>query len=298
MAKERWGAPGWPWELELLALVFVAIALAVPYYLLAAQTPEPTELSLLAKAEMAQRDPANTWQQMQGFFWGVVIVGLYLAHLGMAATSLDFMSTPFTHFSAPLVFSLIAYYRLFTLGRGAPLSTQIVTGAPVEVVCWILGVLVITFLVARLRMARLMLRYHGVDWEFSTPAVFDRTYFESIAHFHALVYPPRVFRACPEGFLVEGWFYAMPVPFSSVVSIDRVKAGSLASSGYSLATSLNSMVRITVAEMPQPMFISPKDVDGFVAYCVPQIGAARAARGHDTRHGTRAGDTHPGAAPR
>lgn len=284
---QRWGPPGWPWELELLALVFVITAIAVPYYLQFVQTPEPSQMSLVAKAEVARRDNMATWQDLEGFFWAVVIVGLYLVHLAMASGTIDFMSTPFTHLFAPLVFSMITYYRLYRLPHGPAGSGGVVSGTLLEVLIWIAGVLIITYLVARIRMARLMLSFKDLDWQVSTRSLFDSTYSQLAMQVRPLIYPPHFLRACDQGILVEGWFYAMPIPFDSVTAIDAVQGSAFLSSGYCLATSLRSLVRIQISEKAEPILISPKDRSAFVHYCQARLAAKKPT--------TRAGETRSGA---
>lgn len=286
--KPRWGLPGWPWELELLALVFVVTAIAVPYYLHYMQAPDPSQLSLLAKAEMAKKQQMATWQDLEGFFWAVVIVGLYLAHLAMASASIDYMSTPFTHLFSPLVFSSISYYRLFEITRGSTLNTNIVSGSFLEVLLWLFGVLVITFLLARIRMARLMLGFRNVDWDVSSPTLVDKSYIGLLLHIRPLIYFPRVCRACDQGILIEGWFYAMPIPFDSIQSMDPIHESTFVLSGYCLATSTNAMLRIQVTEKSEPILISPKHSDTFARYCKQFIGRKRTGA-------TWPGATKPGA---
>lgn len=292
--RTRWGPPGWPWELELLALVFVITAIVVPYYL-QTQAPTSAQLSLLAQAEQAQASQRGSWNDLQDFIWAVIIVGIYLAHLVIASSSIDYMSTPFTHLFSPLVFSLITYYRLFTLVKGSPTATTIVSGSPLEIVLWILGVLVITFMVARIRMARYMLNFKHVDWDITTPTVFDRSFWELAVYLRPLIYPPRMYRACPNGILIEGWVYAMPIPFETIHSVDAVQGAGFLSSGYCLATSAKSLVRLQISEKPEPLLISPKDRAEFVRYCEQRLGTTRQIKiQSDTRRGTSAGTTTRG----
>ena len=286
--KRRWGPPGWPWELELLALVFVVTAILVPYYLQYMQAPEPSQMSLMAKAEHARRQEMTTWQDMEGFFWAIIIVGFYLVHIAMASASIDFMSTPFTHLFSPLVFSVITYYRLFKLKTVALAGTPLVSGKPLEIGIWLTGVLVITYLVARIRMARLMLGFRDTDWDVTTPSLFDKTYTELMVQIRPLIYAPRLCRACSKGILIEGWFYAMPLPFDSIQSIDAVQGTTMVSSSYCLATSLRSMVRIQIAEKAEPVLISPKDRVAFLRYCQQHV-AAKTPTHSGTGTGTRAG---------
>ena len=289
--RTRWGPPGWPWELELLALVFVITAIAVPYYL-QAQTSETSQMSILAQAEQARQSQMGSWRAMQEFIWAVILVGIYLAHLVIASSSIDYMSTPFTHLFSPLVFSMITYYRLYTLIKSAPTATAIVSGSPVEIILWILGVLVITFMVARIRMARYMLNFKNVDWDISTPTLFDKTFWELAIYLRPLIYPPRMYRACPKGILIEGWVYAMPIPFETVHAVDAVQGAAFLSSGYCLATSAKSLVRLRISEMSEPLLISPKDRVEFVRYCEQRLAVTRPIRIQaDTRRGTAPGTT-------
>ncbi len=299
--KRRWGPPGWPWELELLALVFVIAAIAVPYYLQYMQPHETSEVSLLAEAQSIRRQNSATWEDLEGFFWALIIVGLYLAHLAMGGASIDFMSTPFTHLFAPLVFSLITYYRLLNISGDGFSDRGVVGNAPYELFFWVSGVLIITYLVARIRMARLMLSFRDVEWGVSTPSLFDKTYSEMIVQIRPLIYPPRMLRACEDGILVEGWFYAMPIPFDTLNAIDVVQGAGFASQGYCLATSSRSLVRIQTAERAEPILVSPRDRNTFVRYCQQQL-ASRAApvalRSGETAKGTRTGTgkgTHAGS---
>jgi len=290
--KIHWGPPGWPWELELLALVFVITAIVAPYYL-QAQATDTSTLSILAQAEQAGRQQGS-WQDMQSFIWAVVIVGMYLAHLVIASSGIDYMSTPFTHLFSPLVFSMITYYRLFVMGKAAP-ATALVSGSPVEIILWILGVLVITFMVARIRMARYLLKFKHVEWELTTPTLFDKTFWELALYVRPLIYTPRLYRACPSGILIEGWTYAMPIPFERVHSVDAVQGAGFLSSGYCLATSVKSLVRLQISEKAEPILISPKGRAEFVRYCEQRLGTTRLIKiQSDTRHGTAPGATKRG----
>lgn len=289
--KTSWSPPGWPWELELLALVFVITAIAIPVYLQYIQPEDLEEASLLTRVEAARMQNQGTWQDFTQFFWAVAIVGLYVAHLTTASASSDFISTPFTHLFSPLLFSMITYYRLFKLGQ----SIQVVTGKPGEIAIWVVGVLTITFLVARLRMRRHLLAFRDVDWDITTPTLFDSTYFELLAYFRPLVYPPRTYRACSDGILIEGWLYVMPIPFDVINNVDPVRRAHLMSSGYYLATSSKSLVRILLAEHSEPLFISPLDREQFILYCDEKLAPKRTGTHHGDRTATarrtRAGQT-------
>ncbi|MBU0677145.1 MAG: hypothetical protein KJ626_03435 [Verrucomicrobia bacterium] len=287
----QWKLPGWPWELELLAVIFVITAIAVPVYIYYTADPaiDASELSLVQRAALERQQGIDTWHDQQGFIFGIIIVGIYLAHLAIAGMNIDYNSTSFTHLFSPLVFSLITYYRLLTISRDKTVSASIVSGSPQEIAVWILGVVLITALVARVRMARHMLNFKNTKWDIITPTLIDKSYFAAaVLQFRPLLYPPRTFRLSDEGILLEGWLYVMPIPFTHVHSVDAVQNPSFMSSGLSLATSSHSLVRVTLTDSPTPIIISPTDRDEFVRYCRSRSRTSAASTGTSgqTRGGT------------
>lgn len=283
--QKTWGPAGWPWELELLALVFVITALAIPFWLNVQQTPDPSEMSLYELSQMERRSDTATFEDQKSFFWAVAIVGLYVVHLLMAYSAIDMISTSFTHLFSPLVFSMITYFRLLGLeDKGA--SAHIVSGKPLEAAFWFMGVLLITMLVARIRMARHMLRFKQIEWDVVSPSRFDGTFLSDLAvTFRPLVYPPRAFRACEEGILIEGWLYILPLSFNAVQSVESVKRASYTSSAQFYATSTKTLVRIQLTESKVPIFISPADRDQFIAYCNRRLSRGVVTLARDTSRG-------------
>jgi len=277
--------PGWPWELELLAFVFVVTAIAIPMYLQYYCSATENELSLMAQAAHRTLRADTSWSEMTNLMWAVAIVGIYLSHLMIASTSSEWISTPFTHLFAPFVFATITYARLLKISCGTH-TMRIVTGSALEITSWVIGVLSITFLLARIRMARHMVKLRDIAWDITTPTKTDITYLTLLAYFRPLIYPPREYRVSQEGILIEGWFYVMPIPFEVISTIEPVKSTHLISSAYVLATSARNLIRIHLLEHPEPIFISPARHDEFLSYC-NRIIAPR-------RPGTRAGDTSAG----
>lgn len=286
--KSCWRLPGWPWELELLVLVFAVTAITLPYLLQHMQTPDPSQLSLLAKAEMAKKQQVAAWHTWEGFFWTLVIAGLYLAHLAVASAAIEYLSTPFTHLFSPLLFSSISYYRLCELIRGSPLDGGIVSGSFLELLLWLASVLAITFLLGRIRMARLMLRFRDVDWEISSPSVVDKSFLALLFRVRPLIYFPKVFRACKNGLLIEGWLYAMPIPFDLIEAMEPVRESTFRLPGYCLTTSADSTIQIQLAGRQEPVLISPRHGETLVTYCRQYIGRKRTGS-------TWLGGTKPGA---
>lgn len=271
MSKERnrWGSPGWPWELELLAFIFVVVAIAVPAWLQYMQAAGQNDMTLFARTQLEQQR-GMAWQNLSDLIWALALVGVYIGHLIIAAASVESISTPFTHLFSPLVFAAVTYYRLYMI-RGANVPVKIVQGSVLEMAIWFMVVVVITILVARLRMARHLLRFRGVQWDFETPAKFDATYFEMLVHFHPLVYPPRMYHVCREGLLIEGWLYVMPLSFDSLGAVDAPRSVSVTTSGLFLATSSRTLMRLRMLDKSELLYISPQNRAELLHYCEARI---------------------------
>jgi len=305
-SEKKWKAPGRPWELELLALVFVLAAIIIPLHIEFSydelDTTQSESLSLVARANLERSQEQSNWQDLTVIFWAIAILGLYLVHLVMAGSSFRWNSTPFTYLFAPLIFAMITYYRLFWLSQRTQDVGTIVSGNPIEIIFWIVGVLVITFLVARIRMARYRIQFKNIDWDIVIPTKMDKSYFELCANFTPIVYPPRVYRACSHGLMIEGWLYLMPLPFDLIQSVETAKRATFLTSGQYLATTAKALLRIQLYDNPEPIFISPKKRKILLEYCEKYLsqkhGGTWAGATHNgtkqTRHGAKANETQPG----
>ncbi len=269
--KTIWRTAGWPWEMELLALIFVLIALLTPLYYDIQETRDLSDLPIAEQRRIERQQEANTFQDQTNFFWGVAILGLYVVHLLFAYSALDAISTPFIHLFSPLIFAIITYIRLLGMEVGQA-QNHWVTGSPGEIVIVLATVLLLTVLVARLRMARHLRRFKGIKWDITTPSVFDSTFFtDLIVTFRPLVYPPRAYRACADGILIEGWLYIYPVPFSGLKGIESVRRVNYAGNSDFYATSSKSLVRLQLSDTQKATYISPKDRDTFIQFCNRQL---------------------------
>lgn len=263
--KNIWGIPGWPWELEVLAFIFVVVALIVPFMMepqvdeaTIAEQQEPMTLVKKAAAQEAEDSPVSTWADTQNFVWILVIIGAYIGHLVLASGSYDFVSTPVSHLFAPLAFAGLFYYRLLRLDVVDP-DWKVIS-------FWGLGIIGMTALVARIRMARHMLRFRHVDWEINESTKIDASFFELLPTFRPLFYFPHKYRACKEGILIEGWFYIMPIAYNLIETIEVIEEPSMSSQGRFLATSNKNTVEIRLYEDPVPIYISPQDPETLVTY--------------------------------
>ncbi|HIE10133.1 MAG TPA: hypothetical protein EYP62_00790 [Kiritimatiellae bacterium] len=281
--------PGWPWELEGLALIFAAVAVVVPLYVFYAGRTLTTELPLSVALQQKEALQTTDWDELVNVFWAVGIVGLYLVHLILAGGTIEWISTPFTHLAAPSIFAMIAYFRMVRFSQTYP-QYAFLTGSLPEFSFWILGVLFITCLLARMRMTRHLARFRDVHWDVVTPTALDWSYLQLMTFFRPLVYLPRRYKLNREALLIEGWGYAMSVPLDVIQHVEAVGSTQLVSYGYYLATSRHSLVKITLSEPAQPIFISPRDRGRFVHFALEVLESRKPATEHGhTRHGTRRG---------
>lgn len=286
MSKNKtWSPPGWPWELDLLSLVFVGVALIVPYIYF--------QMSSEDEITMALREQRHT-------LWAIGIVLLFILQIIIGGASLELISTPILHLVAPTLFALLAYYRSFTALQEANL-TQVINGSVFQYFLVSIAAIALTAVMARIRTLRYLSHYRNVEWEIVQKAPYDSTYWSLITEFEPLVYPPRYYRACKDGILIESWFFIMAIPFTAFQSLSAAAGMRHTTNGRYIASSAKSLIRIELLDNAEPLFISPADRQQFLAYCAMHVARLRPtsttarAPSHGTHSGTARG-THAGTA--
>ena len=272
MKKQRiWESSGRPWGLEVLALVFVLAAIVVPLRIATEQTVDRESLSIVEQRRLEAREQQQTasFEDFTNFFWGLGILGLYGIHLLMASSSINQITTSFTHMFSPLIFSIITYYRLAGLnvdigGEGR----QLLTSSPLEFAAWVLIVMALTILLARVRAIRHGLKFKRIQWDLESKTVRDGTFWSDLAwSIRPLFFAPSAFLASSDGILIKGWLFYLPLSFHSIQSVEMVRKVRTSESAMFYATSTKSLVRVQVKETQQPIYISPADRESFIAYC-------------------------------
>lgn len=293
MSKNKtWTPPGWAWELDLLTLVFLVIGLLVPYSIFTQH---------MAESSFAANQAALKVKEQSYILWSIGLFLLFVMHLALSGASDDALSTPVVQMVSPLVFASLAYYRIYAVAADMQQPT-ILTGGLGQILLFATMVILLTFLLARLRLARHLHRFRDTQWDLECSASYDSTYFSLLAQFRPLVYPPRRYRACDQGLLVEGWCYSVVVPFSSIQSVFAMRAASVSAAGHYYASNTGNLVRLELVDSPRPMFISPEGRDELVQYITNHTAHMRPSQTHRSRHGTHPGvtarDTHPGSKAR
>ncbi|MCO5044237.1 MAG: hypothetical protein J5I99_03870 [Verrucomicrobia bacterium] len=279
MSKNKtWTPSRWPWEMDVLTLLFVIAALVIPYYYF---------------SEGTGNDVAWTLKEQQHVLWAIGIVVLFVMHLAVAGATLEMISTPILHLLSPTIFALLAYFRIHTAIQEAQ-QPSILTGSLLQYLLVAVSVFTLTLVMARIRMARHLLRYRHIQWDIACKSPYDSTYFQLMTQLKPLIYPPHLIRACSEGVLLEGWFYLMPLPFEMFQGIAAVHHMPYSTSGRFFASSTKSLVRIELLDASRPVFVSPENRPEFVSYCVQHLTALRGPSAGRTSAGTRAGGTARG----
>lgn len=300
--KGKWNPPSWPWELELITLIFFLAALLVPFYF----TSDTKTIAQINEAAAngsftSGQDLLNT---QFGFLWAVAIVAVYIMHLTFSFIEMDRVTASPVHLLSPCVFAVLAYYRVDHIPNLHNTSLSSIDGSLSQVLALIVVVGLVTSILARLRKYRYLLEFDDVQWEITTPAVYDASYFSMMLVIRPLLYAPRQYRACSDGILIEGWFYASPISFSDMRAIAILKTASTTSSGgLYYASSSKNLVRMELYDSLKQTYISPKNREEFVRYCIQHIARKKPSsrKADPTRHDmlraadTRAGDTSSSA---
>lgn len=266
--RKIWAPPNRPWEIELMIVAFVIVALAVPFFVAMSRADTaPIPTTIMEQA----RTPVRTGTDMNhvtGFLWAVAVTGVYFMHLTLASGRNTFNTTPGYYLVAPLAFAALAYFRLYQQAGAYNLANPLVSGSFLEISLWLVGTAFATVLLGRMRMLRHRIRFRNTAWDISTPTRVDETYYKALAWLvFPLVYPPRRYRACPDGLLIEGWLYLCPLPFTVIEEVDHVAEFNPIMKAEIYASSARNMIQIDLTDQPEPILISPRDHDGLLAYC-------------------------------
>jgi|GEM_PF-1585864 hypothetical protein len=287
MSKNKtWTPPGWPWELDLLTLAFLVIGVLIPYNLFTQN---------IADSSLAANQAAVKLKEQTYILWSIGLCLLYIMHLALSGAGDDALSIPVVQMVSPALFASLAYYRILTVATDMQQTTML-TGHPGQILVFLVVVMLITFIVARLRLARHLHRFRDTQWDLECAARYDSSYFSLMAEFRPLVYPPRRYRVCDQGLLIEGWCYSVVIPFTSIQSVHAVRASAVTAAGYYYTSNTSNLVRLELVDSPRPLFISPEGRDELVQYIAHYTAHMRPSQQHRSRHGTHPGvtarDTH------
>jgi len=281
--RTKRNAPGWPWELEVLTLVFGFIAVWGPYFVETRNHGTDVFVSA-ASASIHDNQPEAVKTQFR-FMISVGIVALYVIHLMLASSILSHITVSPVHFFSPSVFALISHFRI-THTPGFESHFGYLSKSTYQASLIFIIVITATAILMWFRRIRYMRKFSGLNWGVITKARYDHTYPELVMQMKPLFFPPRRYLACPEGIVIEGWHYAMPIGMGDINSMTKISISGILSAGDYYAGSMKNAVRIDLHDSRQGLFISPENPDEFIAFCEKYlIRRKTSGPGMSTRHG-------------
>jgi hypothetical protein len=283
---DPWAPPGWPWELELLSLMIVAIAIFLPFTL-----PAHYRVILeIPEGHQGFRQVFEIWNTGYGYVWMLLIAGIYFMHWVSNYLVIEYITTPFSQLFAPLLFAALAYGRLYTFYRNLPPATRLISGTPLEAITWFAVVMLASLLIARYRTIKHLRQFKNTHWDVSLPPASSRgQWLRLIWRVHPLFYRPRCYHAGSHGLLIEGWTYLLPIHYSGIEAFTPIVHDSPTMSGFFTATSAHNLIRIQLFNRPVPIFISPQHPNLLWRYCQQLMhGGQNKHRHHKPRNTTAA----------
>ena len=280
--------PGWPWELEIITLIFLIFGAVFPVYmsvsdsLLGGQNHHGPVIG----AALAANPHFDARQFITSIYWALGLLALYAVHIFAGSVTLAWHSAPIWHTLSPLVFSALAYCRLSSYAGLRPEHILISTG-PIGILLWVSGTLALVIVAGSLTRRRVMRRMRPRKWIVDTPTILDRTWFKLFVFLRPLLYPPRRVKLDEEGICIEGLNYAITMPFDIIQAVEYISLPSIFSHGLYFATSARHLVSIRLKDWSEPIIISPRDRDRFVTEAQKIIEARRPPTKCGTRPGTK-----------
>jgi len=292
--ENKWNPPGWPWELELITLAFFLIALLLPFYFHQEGLGQSAEEMRQSAANNGINVGKNALSTQIGFLLSLGIAGIYIFHLAFASIEVSRITVSPMHLLSPCIFAVVAYYRVDAIPNLQDTALSGIDGSIGQAIFVLISVALVTVVLARFRTYRYLLNFEDTTWDITAKAVYDRTYVQLLMQLRPLLYAPRRYRACNEGIIIEGWFYAMPIGFNVFQSVSKLSGIGIMNTGNYFAASARELVRIELLDSIRATYISPENRDEFVMYCAQHVVRKKASHKHSpTRHGTRhSSDTH------
>jgi hypothetical protein len=262
--NDPWAPPGWPWELELLNLGIVLIAICLPFTL-------PAHYRVILEIPANQpgfRQAFEIWNTGYGYVWTLLIAGIYFMHWISNYLVIEYITTPFSQLFSPLLFAALAYGRLYTFYRNLPASTRLISGTPLEAATWFFVVMAASLLIARYRTLKHLKQFCDTHWDISLPPAPSRGQWLGLLwRVHPLFYRPRCYHAGSHGILIEGWTYLLPIHYSGIEAFTPIVHENPVMAGFFTATSTQNLIRIQLFNRTVPIYISPQHPNLLWRYC-------------------------------
>ena len=216
--------------------------------------------------------------------WVLVFLFSYLAHIVLNRISPNFVSTSIWMILAPVVFAFLGYYYLLCSYVWSGTESQVVTGAFWEITSILVMVLIVSILLARVRMQRVAIKLKGTKWDMELPARRSTNgRFALMGRVETIFYPPRSYKLCSEGVLIEGWNYVIALPFEQTKVIRKRDKGDVASAGFYAVKSLDQLILFDILFSKEPILIAPEKEGIFLEKARERLAEFKARNYHPGR---------------
>ena len=255
--------------------------MVLPYVITSVKPPDISNIPMIEGRDV-MRDFVfeKSWRDQKNMVWALGLLGVYALHLTLAHRVSRLISTPIYHLFTPAVFMGILYSRLAGLLVEPETGQLLVTGTFLEGATWVLLVLALTFVVARVRMGRYLLNFKTVEWALTTPTRADRSMLSLLPYLTPLLYPPRIYHVFTDGIVVEGYLYALAIPFEDVQSVTRIAPKATIPRGLVLATSRESLICVQVKTHNVAVCLSPREPKAILTYAQTHLAGLRPESRH------------------
>ncbi|HBA84395.1 MAG TPA: hypothetical protein DCZ95_09910 [Verrucomicrobia bacterium] len=255
-----------------LAFIFFVVAMIGPGLLHDnAQPANQKNVALMkqVKPTEAESNPLAKFVNRQEAPWLLVISALFAAYLLTPNPFIARVTLPLFDLMAPLLFSILAYVRLVRAMRQGAARLPWLEGQALDALVWLGATLLLIVAALAINVMRQRFKWRKIKWDIVSPTIKDHSFRSLLLNLYPLFYKPNTYRICPEGLLISGVHYLMPIPISAIESVrqeKKVKTEMLITENAYLATSTKSLIRLTIKGFHKPLYFSPKKYSAFLMY--------------------------------
>ncbi len=258
--KKLWRETPWAWEFEVITLLLLVGGLVFSVRYEWMNTPIYAKTSDVIQDETAQST------------WVILSVLAYSGHLLLSRVAIRDVSTPFHLIMSPTLFTVLGFFNFrgaFIRAHGPENWSWPTQGFAILISL----ILVISFLLARLRMQRVMLPFRRMRWDIDvapSPSS-SNDWGALLARIHPVIYPPVRFRANASGIEIEGPYYVSLVSFREISAITHHPQGKVAAAGVYLTRGMRDLVAIHLKTRQEPIVINPMNATAFAAFTAGKL---------------------------
>lgn len=258
--RKLWRETPWPWEFEVLTLVIIVGSMVFCMDYEAVNTP----------AYAFGSDVIET--QTTRMSWIIITALAYMGHLLLSRVALRDVSTPFHLIASPITFTILGFFnfRSTYIRAHGPGIWEFPFQAFVIV---IMTVAAVSFLLARVRMQRVMLPFRDMHWDIDVAPQKTKSgdWGGLFGRLHPILYPPVRYRVNASGIEIEGPYYVTLISYREIAAIGHRERGNVAGAGVYLTHTMNDLVHIQLKARQEPIVLGPENAQAFTDYATRKL---------------------------